>query len=91
MRAFRSGGPYRVVQWAARTARWLEQALACAHRIACLPKAASEDTKRFLDTQFESAVLASLSFALTAEDGSFTSPELRANIDRMLKRQAKAN
>jgi len=30
------------------------------------------------------AVLAALDFALTAEDRSFTSTELRANIDRML-------
>jgi hypothetical protein len=29
-------------------------------------------------------VLAALDFALTAEDRSFTTPELRANIDRML-------
>jgi enoyl-CoA hydratase len=32
----------------------------------------------------ERAVLAALDFALTAEDRSFTTPELRANIDRML-------
>ena len=37
----------------------------------------------------ERAVLAALDFALSAEDRSFTSPELRSNIDRMLKREVK--
>ncbi len=62
-----------------------DQALACAHRIAKLPKQASEDTKRILNMHLERAVLATLDFALTAEDRSFTSPELRANLDRMMK------
>jgi enoyl-CoA hydratase len=65
----------------------LDQALACAHRIAKLPKQAAEDTKRILNMHLERAVLGTLDFALTAEDRSFTSPELRANIDRMLKRE----
>jgi enoyl-CoA hydratase len=62
----------------------LDQAMACAHRIAKLPKQASEDTKRILNLQLERAVLATLDFALTAEDRSFRSPELRANLDRLL-------
>jgi enoyl-CoA hydratase len=62
----------------------LDQALACAGRIAALPKQASEDTKRILNLQLERAVLATLDFALTAEDRSFRSPELRANLDRLL-------
>jgi enoyl-CoA hydratase len=62
-----------------------DQALACARRIAKLPKQASEDTKRILNMHLERAVLATLDFALTAEDRSFTSPELRANLDRMMK------
>jgi enoyl-CoA hydratase len=62
----------------------LEQALACAHRIAKLPKQATEDTKRILNLHLERAVLATIDFALTAEDRSFTSPELRANLDRFL-------
>ena len=62
----------------------LDQALACAHRIAKLPKQAVQDTKRILNLHLERAVLATLDFALTAEDRSFTSPELRANIDRFL-------
>ena len=65
-----------------------ERAMACAHRLASLPKGAVEDTKRVLNIQMERAVLAVLDYALAAEDRSFTSPELRANIDRMLKRTA---
>jgi enoyl-CoA hydratase/carnithine racemase len=62
----------------------LEDALACARRIAALPQRAAEDTKRILNLQLERAVLATLDFALSAEDRSFTSPELRANLDRLL-------
>jgi hypothetical protein len=35
----------------------------------------------------ERAVLAALDFAFAAEDRSFTSPEVRANLDRFLERQ----
>ena len=66
----------------------LDQAMACAHRIARLPKGAVEDTKRIINIQLERAVLAALDFALSAEDRSFTTPELRANVDRMLKRES---
>jgi enoyl-CoA hydratase/carnithine racemase len=62
----------------------VEQAMACAHRIAKLPQRAVEDTKRILNLNLERAVLATLDFALSAEDRSFTSPELRANLDRLL-------
>ena len=62
----------------------LEQAMACAHRIANLPKGAVEDTKRIINIQLERAVLAALDFALSAEDRSFTTPEVRANLDRLL-------
>src|ERR1035441_5133909 len=62
----------------------MDQAMACARRIARLPKGAVEDTKRILNIQLERAVLASLDFALTAEDRSFTTPELRANLDNLL-------
>jgi enoyl-CoA hydratase len=64
----------------------VEQALACARRIAKLPRRAAEDTKRILNLHLERAVLATLDFALSAEDRSFTSPELRANLDRLLSR-----
>ena len=64
----------------------LGQAMACAQRIAQLPKRAVEDTKRVVNIQLERAILAVLDYALSAEDRSFRSPELRANIDRMLKK-----
>jgi enoyl-CoA hydratase len=66
----------------------LDAALACAGRIAKLPAQATEDTKRILNMHLERAVLATLDFALTAEDRSFTSPELRANLDRLLARES---
>jgi enoyl-CoA hydratase/carnithine racemase len=62
----------------------LDQAIACAHKIAKLPQGAVEDTKRILNLHLERAVLATLDFALTAEYRSFSSPELRANLDRFL-------
>jgi enoyl-CoA hydratase/carnithine racemase len=64
----------------------LDRALACARRIAGLPQRATEDTKRILNLHLERAVLATLDFALTAEERSFQSPELRANLDRLLPR-----
>jgi enoyl-CoA hydratase/carnithine racemase len=64
----------------------LEQAMAAAAKIAALPQRAAEDTKRILNLHLERAVLATLDFAFTAEDRSFTSPELRANLDRMMKK-----
>jgi enoyl-CoA hydratase len=67
----------------------LERALACARRLAELPPRAVEDTKRILNLHLERAVLAALDFALTAEDRSFTSPEMRANLDRLLSRRAR--
>jgi enoyl-CoA hydratase/carnithine racemase len=62
----------------------VNDAVACAHRIAKLPRRAVEDTKRILNLHLERAVLATLDFALSAEDRSFTSPELRANLDKLL-------
>ena len=62
----------------------LDRALACAHRIAALPARAVEDTKRILNLHLERAVVATLDFALVAEDRSFGSPELRANLDKFL-------
>jgi enoyl-CoA hydratase len=64
----------------------MDRALACAHRIAALPRQAVEDTKRAMNLHMERAVLANLDFALVAEDRSFGSPELRANLDRFLAR-----
>ena len=60
-----------------------DEAMACARKIAKLPARATEDTKRILNIHLERAVLSCIDFALTAEDRSFTSSELRANIDRL--------
>ena len=65
----------------------LDQAWPAPRSIAALPQRAAEDTKRILNLHLERAVLATLDFALTAEDRSFTSPELRANLDRLLARE----
>jgi enoyl-CoA hydratase/carnithine racemase len=62
----------------------MDQALACAQRLAKLPQRALEDTKRILNMHLERAVLSTIDFALAAEERSFTSPELRANLDRFL-------
>jgi enoyl-CoA hydratase/carnithine racemase len=62
----------------------LDAALACAHRIAKLPPGAVQDTKRILNLHLERAVVATLDYALAAEDRSFGSRELRANLDRFL-------
>src|SRR3954468_20659645 len=61
-----------------------DTALACAHRIARLPQQAVEDTKRVLNMHLERAVLATLDYALSAENRSFDSPELRATLDKLL-------
>jgi enoyl-CoA hydratase/carnithine racemase len=63
----------------------LDQALVCAGKIAASPRGAVEDTKRVLNLHLERAVLATLDFALAAEDRSFGSAELRANLDRLLE------
>ena len=63
----------------------MDQALACARRIAALPRQAVEDTRRVINLHLERAVLATLDYALGAEEKSFDSPELRANLDRALK------
>jgi enoyl-CoA hydratase len=70
----------------------LSDAMACAQRIAKLPQGAVEDTKRIINIQLERTVLAALDFALSAEDRSFRTPELRANLDKVLSSQRdKAN
>lgn len=60
----------------------LSTALAAAHKIAALPQQAVEATKRVLNLHMEQAVLATIDFALAAENESFDTDDLRANIDR---------
>jgi enoyl-CoA hydratase/carnithine racemase len=64
----------------------LAEALKCAHKIAKLPRRAVEDTKRVINVHLERAVLATIDHALAAEDRSFTSTELRANLDRLRRK-----
>ena len=67
----------------------LDQAMACAHRIARLPKGAVEDTKRVINIQLERAVLAAARLRARApRTGPSRSPELRANLDRCSSRTA---
>lgn len=67
----------------------IEMAMDCARRLAALPQQAVEDTKRVLNLHLERAVVATIDFALSAEDRSFDSAELRSNIDRFLARRRK--
>lgn len=62
-----------------------DRAMECARRIAAQPRRATEDTRRLLNLHLERAVLATIDYALGAEDRSFRSGELRANLDRMRK------
>jgi enoyl-CoA hydratase/carnithine racemase len=65
-----------------------EAATAAAHKIAKLPRQAVEATKRVLNLHVERSVLATIDFAMAAETESFDMPELRANVDRFLGREA---
>jgi enoyl-CoA hydratase/carnithine racemase len=56
----------------------LTDALACAKRVAGLPRQAVESTKRLLNLHLERAVLASLDFATTAEEQSFGTEDFRS-------------
>jgi enoyl-CoA hydratase/carnithine racemase len=58
----------------------LSEALACAKRIAGLPRQAVESTKRLLNLHLERAVLASLDFATTAEEQSFGTDDFRSIV-----------
>lgn len=59
------------------------EALACAKKIAEMPRQAVEATKRVLNMQLEKAVLTSLDYALTAEYQSFQTDDFRATITRL--------
>ena len=60
----------------------MDAALACADKLAALPRRTLQDTKRLLNVHLERAVLATLDFAIAAEDRSFLSAEVRATLDR---------
>ena len=67
-----------------------DQAMACAQKIANLPRGAVEDTRRVLNLHLDHALLNTLDYAFSAEHRSFDSPELRASIDKFQARQQKA-
>ncbi len=61
----------------------LSEALACAKRIAEQPRQAVESTKRLLNMHIERAVLATLDYAMTAEELTFQSDDFQTNIARL--------
>ena len=63
-----------------------EEALAVAHRLAALPPAAVQDTKRALNLHLQRAMTGILEYGLTAESETFTSPEHRAALEAFLNR-----
>ncbi|MBH0123491.1 enoyl-CoA hydratase/isomerase family protein [Rhodococcus sp. HM1] len=64
----------------------LTEALAAAKKISELPQKAVESTKRLVNIHLERAILASLDYAMTAEDLTFQSDDFRANIARLTKK-----
>ncbi|RBM21955.1 enoyl-CoA hydratase [Prauserella sp. PE36] len=62
------------------------EALACAKRIAGLPRQAVESTKRLFNIQLERAVLTTLDYATTAEEQSFQTEDFRATLEKLRSR-----
>jgi enoyl-CoA hydratase/carnithine racemase len=65
----------------------VEEALACARRIAALPPFAVQTTKRILNLHMERAVLATIDFALAGEYDSFDTDDLGAFLDRSARKR----
>lgn len=61
----------------------LSEALACAKRLSEQPQKAVEATKRLLNIHLERAVLATLDYAMSAEEMTFQSEDFQANIERL--------
>jgi enoyl-CoA hydratase/carnithine racemase len=59
------------------------EALACARRVAGLPRQAVEATKRILNIQLERAVLAAIDYATNAEEVTFASGDFRETIAKL--------
>jgi enoyl-CoA hydratase/carnithine racemase len=68
----------------------MDEAMACAQKIAKLPRQAVEDTRKVINLHLQRAVLATIDYALTAEHRSFDSVDLRANLDRMRPKQSES-
>jgi enoyl-CoA hydratase len=60
----------------------LDEAMACARRIASLPQYAVETTKRVLNLHLERAVLATIDFALAGEYESFGTDDIKAFLEQ---------
>ncbi len=63
-----------------------QEGLALAHRLAEMPAAAVQDTKRALNLHVQRAMTGILEFGLSAESETFTTPEHRAAIERFIER-----
>ena len=63
----------------------LAEAVAAAKKILELPQKAVESTKRILNMQLERQVQITLDYATTAEELTFGTPELKANVARLLQ------
>ncbi len=61
----------------------LAEAMACAEKIMELPQQAVESTKRVLNIHLERAVLASLDYALSAENQSFQTEDFRSIVTKL--------
>jgi enoyl-CoA hydratase/carnithine racemase len=59
------------------------EAVACAEKILTLPQQAVESTKRVLNMHLERAVLATLDFALSAENQSFQTEDFRSIVTKL--------
>jgi enoyl-CoA hydratase len=64
----------------------LTEAVACARRIAALPRQAVESTKRILNLHLERAVLATIDYAMTAEEASFGTDDFRTTITQLTEK-----
>jgi len=64
----------------------LTEAVACARRIAALPRQAVEATKRILNLHLERAVLATIDYAMTAEEASFGTDDFRTTITQLTEK-----
>jgi enoyl-CoA hydratase len=62
----------------------LAEAIAAAKKILDLPQKAVEATKRILNIQLERQVMMTLDYATTAEELTFGTDELKANVARLL-------
>jgi enoyl-CoA hydratase len=63
------------------------EATACAQRMAELPRQAVESTKRLLNLHLERAVLATLDYATTAEEQSFTTEDFQTIVAKLNARK----